>query len=125
MKGLRLVRAIAVVIVPSLAAEFLAAASTVETVRALLSQARRDRNPRPLRPLAPVGTIAPWLYVTLVRPWHLRWGATDEEVTKPLPGDEISPEASAQSTHAITIEAPEEVWPWLMQLGQGRGGWYS
>ena len=51
---------------------------------------------------------------------------SDEEVTKPLPGDEMSPEPSAQSTRAITIEAPpEEVWPWLMQLGQGRGGWYS
>jgi NAD(P)-dependent dehydrogenase (short-subunit alcohol dehydrogenase family) len=126
MKVLRLVRAIAVVIVPSLVLEFLAVASTVSTVRALLSRARRDRNPRPLRPLTLAGTVAPWLYLTLVRPWHLRWGATDEEVTKPLPGDEMTPEPSAQSTHAITIEAPPEVvWPWLMQLGQGRGGWYS
>src|SRR5215207_2040263 len=126
MKVLRLVRAIAVVVLPSLALELLATASTVSTVRVLLSRARRDRNPRPLRPWALVGTIAPWLYLTFVRPWHLRWGASDEEVTKPLPGDEMTPEPSAQSTHAITIEAPpEEVWPWLMQLGQGRGGWYS
>ena len=126
MKVLRLVRAIVVVVVPSLALELFAAASTVSTVRALLSRARRDRNPRPIRPLALAGTLAPWLYLTLIRPWHLRWGATDEEVTKQLPGDEMSPEPSAQSTHAITIEAPpEQVWPWLMQLGQGRGGWYS
>ena len=124
MKVLRLVRAIAVVVVPSLALELFAAASTVSTVRALLSRARRDSNPRPIRPLALAGTLAPWLYLTLVRPWHLRWGATDEEVTKQLPGDEMTPEPSAQSTHTITIDAPpEEVWPWLTQLGQGRGGW--
>jgi hypothetical protein len=123
LKNLRLVRAIAVVIVPSLALELLAAASTVSTVRALLSRAQRDRKPHPLRPFVLVGTIAPWLYLALVRPWHLRWGATDEEATKPLPGDEMTPGVSAQSTHAITIEAPpEKVWPWLMQLGQGRGG---
>ena len=126
MKVLRLVRAIAVVVVPSLALEFFVAASIVSTVRVLLSRVRGERNPRPLRPLALLGTVAPWLYLTLVRPWHLRWGVTDEEVTKPLPGDEMTPEPSAQSTHAITIEAPpEEVWQWLMQLGQGRGGWYS
>jgi hypothetical protein len=124
MKVLRLVRAIVVVVVPSLALELFAAASTVSTVRALLSRARRDRNPRPIRPLALAGTLAPWLYLTLIRPWHLRWGATDEEVTKQLPGDEMTPEPSAQSTHAITIEAPPEQ-VWLMQLGQGRGGWYS
>jgi hypothetical protein len=126
MKVLRLVRAIAVVVVPSLTLELLAVASTVSTVRALLSRARRERYPRPLHPLALAGTIAPWLYLALVRPWHLRWGATDEEVETSLPGDEMSPQPSTQSTHAITIEAPpEEVWPWLMQLGQGRGGWYS
>jgi hypothetical protein len=126
MKVLRLVRAIAVVIVPSLVLELLSAVSTVSTVRVLLSRARGDRNPPPLRPLALAGTIAPWLFLALVRPWHLRWGATDEEVSNPLPGDEMTPEPSAQSTHAITIEAPPEVvWPWLMQLGQRRGGWYS
>jgi len=85
MKVLRLVRAFAVVIGPSLALDLFAAASTVSTARALLSRVRRDRTPRPLRPLALAGTIAPWLYLTLIRPWHLRWGATDEEVTKPLP----------------------------------------
>ena len=59
-------------------------------------------------------------------PWHLRWGATDEEVARALPGDELVPDAKISSTHAITIRASlAEVWPWLVQLGQGRGGFYS
>jgi pimeloyl-ACP methyl ester carboxylesterase len=55
------------------------------------------------------------------------WGATDQEITQPLPGDELLPTAKLQSTHAITIGAPaEQVWPWLAQMGyQGRAGMYS
>jgi hypothetical protein len=61
-----------------------------------------------------------------VRPWYLRWGATDEELRRPLAGDEIIPNAAAQETRAITIRAPiERVWPWLAQTGQDRGGFYS
>jgi len=61
-----------------------------------------------------------------LRPWHLRWGATDEELTEILPGDEIKPEAGIRVTHAVTIDAPAAtVWKWLVQLGQGRGGFYS
>jgi hypothetical protein len=62
----------------------------------------------------------------LVRRWHLRWGATDEEVAASMPGDEIVPRPSFNATRAITIAAPpEDVWPWLVQLGFGRAGWYS
>jgi hypothetical protein len=65
-------------------------------------------------------------YWFLARPWHLRWGATALEVARALPGDELVPHAKISSTHAITIQAtPAEVWPWLVQLGQGRGGFYS
>jgi hypothetical protein len=65
-------------------------------------------------------------YALVVRPWHLRWGATDEELNESLPGDEIKPEAGVQVTHAVTIDAPAEtVWKWLVQIGQGRGGFYS
>lgn len=57
-----------------------------------------------------------------IRPWHLRWGATNEEVSRAMPGDL----EHIGWTRAITIEAPpEQVWPWLVQWGQGRGGWYS
>ncbi len=64
-------------------------------------------------------------YRTVGRPWHARWGATDEEAARALPGDEILPDANA-TTRAVTIDArSEEVWPWLVQLGYGRAGWYS
>jgi hypothetical protein len=57
-----------------------------------------------------------------------RWGATDEEVHKALPGDEL-PNAMGDrevSTRAITIDAPpEEVWPWIVQMGSGRAGFYT
>ena len=65
-------------------------------------------------------------YVGAILPWHQRWGATDKEVNQPLPGDEIVPQPKMASTRAITIQAtPDQIWPWLVQLGQGRGGMYS
>jgi hypothetical protein len=65
------------------------------------------------------------LFLIGVRPWALRWGASDEEAHARLPGDELI-DAATQSTRAITIDAPaERVWPWLLQLGQDRGGFYS
>jgi len=70
------------------------------------------------------GALAAYNYK--IRPWHLRWGATDEELTEALPGDEVKPDAGVQVTHAVTIDAPAaSVWKWLVQIGQGRGGFYS
>jgi hypothetical protein len=81
---------------------------------------------RLLPPLAILGAAFPWAYAFAIRPWHLRWGATDEEVEKPLPGDELVPDPGIQSTRAITVHAPvEKVWQWLAQVGQDRGGFYS
>jgi hypothetical protein len=58
--------------------------------------------------------------------WRTHWGATDEETRDPLPGDELVPEPTWTYTHAVTIAAPRAaVWPWLVQVGQGRGGFYS
>jgi hypothetical protein len=55
-----------------------------------------------------------------------RWGATDAEVTQVLPGDELLPNPPVAWTNAITIDAPPaQVWPWIAQLGDGRGGFYS
>ena len=55
-----------------------------------------------------------------------RWGATDEEVAGPYPGAELVPECKRPGAMAVTINAtPEQVWPWLLQMGWGRGGWYS
>ena len=74
--------------------------------------------------VAGAGTLA--AYVWAIRPWHLRWGATDDELRQPLPGDELAPDAKLKAIHAITINAPAaDVWPWLVQMGQNRGGFYS
>jgi hypothetical protein len=76
--------------------------------------------------LVAAGAAAVAAYVTAIRPWHLRWGATDEEGDLPLPGDDLVPDAKLTATHAITIHAtPAQIWPWLVQIGQGRGGFYS
>jgi hypothetical protein len=62
----------------------------------------------------------------LLRSWYNRWGATPAEVQQALPGDELVPAPSLGYTRAITIHAPvEHIWPWLVQMGQGRGGLYS
>ena len=69
------------------------------------------------------GTV---LLSPLLRRAYARWGASDEELAEALPGDELIPDATLHSTRAITIDgAPSAVWPWLVQLGQGRGGLYS
>lgn len=66
------------------------------------------------------------LTAPLYRRWHLSWGATVQERLACLPGDGLFPRAQYQSTRAITIEAaPEVVWPWLVQVGCGRAGFYS
>ena len=65
-------------------------------------------------------------YVLLVRPWMLRWGSTPAERSVPLPGDDLAPDARYVTTRAATIAAPvEAVWPWLLQMGQDRAGFYT
>ena len=73
------------------------------------------------------GALAAEVVAYLVwRPRMLRWGATDQEVGETLPGDDRTPTPRVQSTRAVTIDAPPEaVWPWLMQMGIGRAGFYS
>jgi hypothetical protein len=54
------------------------------------------------------------------------WGIDGADSSRPLPGDDLVPEAEAIDTRAIDIDAPpEKVWPWLVQMGYGRAGWYS
>ena len=67
-----------------------------------------------------------FLTAPLYRRWHLRWGATPAEVAASMPGDTLVPHAQYGSTRAITIGAPPgEVWPWLVQVGCQRAGFYS
>ena len=62
----------------------------------------------------------------LIHPELLRSGATSEEERRPLPGDDLVPCPQWEATRAVTIDAPPlEVWPWLAQMGYGRGGWYG
>lgn len=66
------------------------------------------------------------VYRVAVGPWQRRWGATDEEVVRVMPGDDLLPVDAPGTTRAIGIDAmPAEVFPWLLQIGYGRGGWYS
>lgn len=68
--------------------------------------------------------MAGWWFV--VRPWARDWGSTAEERGRAYAGDDWIAEADYCSTKAITIRArPEDVWPWLVQIGRGRGGLYS
>jgi hypothetical protein len=66
------------------------------------------------------------LLTPFLRSQRVRWGATDAEVQRTFPGDDLVPRPKWQYTNAITIDAPiTDVWPWLVQIGQGRGGLYS
>jgi hypothetical protein len=64
-------------------------------------------------------------YATTMR-WYRTWGIDPAEAGRALPGDDLVPEPTACDTRGLTIDAPPEaVWPWLVQMGYGRGGWYS
>jgi hypothetical protein len=66
------------------------------------------------------------IFQPITRSHYRRWGATDEEMQRALPGDERVPNPNVLTTMAITIDAPaSEIWPWVAQLGQERGGMYS
>ena len=61
-----------------------------------------------------------------VRPWMYTWGASDDEIAASLPGDDLVDANTPRTTRAVTIDAPiEAVWPWLAQIGEDRGGFYS
>jgi hypothetical protein len=80
-----------------------------------------------LRQVADVVLALPlFLTAPLWRRWHMRWGATRSEAAAAMPGDELVPVSHFTATRAITIDAPPEaVWPWLMQVGYRRAGFYS
>lgn len=70
--------------------------------------------------------LAGAVLASLVRRVCLRWGASAEEVEARIPGDELLSRADLAATRAISIAGTEhDVWPWIAQLGQGRGGFYS
>ena len=78
------------------------------------------------RRLVALAGLAAAVYVLALRPRLVRWGASDEEVNGPYPGGELVRDGTRASTMAVTIHAPPaQVWPWLVQMGWDRAGWYS
>jgi hypothetical protein len=70
--------------------------------------------------------LAAGLYLGVYRPLQLRWGATPAELARAMPGDDIQPHPAFNATRAVSIHAPPEaIWPWLVQIGYQRAGWYS
>jgi hypothetical protein len=66
------------------------------------------------------------VYPLFFRHWCLTWGARPEEVSRKLRGDELLADAGIVTTRAVTIDAPPAaIWPWLVQMGSGRGGVYT
>ncbi len=68
----------------------------------------------------------PIIYIWFIRPWQIRWGATDDEIDSSMQGDEVVKLPTFNATRAVTIHArPKEIWPWILQIGSKRAGWYS
>ena len=72
--------------------------------------------------LIPAALLAHFVY----RPWQMTWGAADHEIARAMPGDDLVTNPTFVATRAVTIYAtPEDVWPWLVQMGYHRAGFYS
>ncbi|MGV3618531.1 MAG: hypothetical protein ACO1SV_24685 [Fimbriimonas sp.] len=73
--------------------------------------------------------LAVWVYgaaATMLRPWHQNWGAKADEIARPMVGDERSTTRIHFINHVVTVEAPpERIWPYLVQIGEDRAGFYS
>jgi hypothetical protein len=64
------------------------------------------------------------VYFRLLRPWHLNWGATPEEASGKVAGDELIPEPGIVSTRVVEIDAPASaIWPWLVVVRSSNHAW--
>lgn len=73
-----------------------------------------------------LASLALMVYWRVARPYQLQLGATDAEARRVMPGDELNPNPGFLATRAITIRGtPDAVWPWLVQMGFGRAGYYG
>jgi len=118
-------RSLAIVMGPSVLVVIYALVGTLTAITSALAPPGSRLRGFLRTPLV-AGALLPWAYLLLVRPWHSRWGSTEEEVRRALPYDQFVPRPLAQTTRSVTIDAcVDEVWRWLVQLGQGRGGLYS
>ena len=117
---------------PTTAALGIAVDVAVLGILGFVSMPRREhrrREPSRLERAGQALTLAGLVYVAVAivsRPFHTRWGSTTAELRAALPADDLVPDPHYRIQHAVTIHAtPAEVWPWLVQLGQDRGGFYS
>jgi hypothetical protein len=95
-------------------------------MRGMMGDYGRDRVRRRAAAVGGAVSGSAAAYILVVRPWQLRWGATDQERDATLAGDDLIANPDLVATRAITVPAvAEQVWPWIAQLGQGRGGFYS
>ena len=70
--------------------------------------------------------VAVAAYPALLRTRCLTWGATSDEINRQMPGDDLLPDPDIVATRAVTVAAPPHaIWPWLVQMGSGRGGLYT
>jgi hypothetical protein len=70
--------------------------------------------------------VAVAAYPALLRTRCLTWGATSDEINRQMPGDDLLPDPDLLATRAVTVAAPPHaIWPWLVQMGSGRGGVYT
>ncbi len=70
--------------------------------------------------------LALCVFLIFIQPWDRQWGARGADSERAMPGDDLVVKPNHVTTRAITIKAPaEEVWPWLVQMGNRRGGLYS
>ena len=110
--------------------------SVKQSVQDAVQESVQPSAPEPaasdgLRQVARAGLIGSAAAVAAFSAWTFRWtylhyGATGGEPIEALPGDDLLPAADLVATRAVTIQAtPDRVWPWIAQLGQGRGGFYS
>ncbi len=91
-----------------------------------IPRVRRFTRRRLALALSTVFSVAVCMVWLVYRPWALTWGATREEMHRVMPGDSVMEDATFDATRGVTIRAaPSDIWPWLVQMGYGRAGFYS
>ncbi len=92
----------------------------------IFTSAKTKRIPGRIAAVLALISLVMAAYMLWARPFQLNWGATDQEVSQIMPGDHLAPQPGFFATRAVTITGtPEEIWPWLIQMGYGRAGYYG
>ena len=85
-----------------------------------------ERSIRVIVTAAAVKLAVAAVYLKWVRPWQTTWGATPGDVARVYPYDDAFERPEWNATRAVTVQArPEQIWPFLLQIGWGRAGWYG